>query len=145
MPGVDVSLILPTRNQLGAPGWETASPGVPVEVVVSRHKRSTQTVCVWTWIQVCNATDWLLGFQRGKVIVMDCLALLCRSVGWQLEGHSWGPQLLGLLIISLRDRRGHWNFFFSIYVILPAALGLAVYSASNRNEYQKEKNNVSGE
>jgi hypothetical protein len=35
---------------------------------------------------------------------------------------------------------------FSIYLILPAALGLGVYSASNTNEYQKHKNNnVSGE
>jgi hypothetical protein len=29
--------------------------------------------------------------------------------------------------------------------ILPAALDPRVYSASNRNEYQKHKNNVSGE
>jgi hypothetical protein len=36
------------------------------------------------------------------------------------------------------------NTFFSIYVILPAALGPEVYSTSNRNEYQKQ-NNVSGE
>jgi hypothetical protein len=28
---------------------------------------------------------------------------------------------------------------------LPAALGPGVHSASNRNEYQKQKNNVSGE
>jgi hypothetical protein len=34
--------------------------------------------------------------------------------------------------------------FFSIYVMLPAALGHGVCSASNRNEYQKQKNNVSG-
>jgi hypothetical protein len=35
---------------------------------------------------------------------------------------------------------------FSIYLILPAALGRGVYSASNRNEYQKHKNkNVSRE
>jgi hypothetical protein len=34
---------------------------------------------------------------------------------------------------------------FSIYLILPAALGPGVYSASNRNEYQKQKNNVFGE
>jgi hypothetical protein len=34
---------------------------------------------------------------------------------------------------------------FSIYLILPAALDPGVYSASNRNEYQKQKNNVSGE
>jgi hypothetical protein len=31
-----------------------------------------------------------------------------------------------------------------IYLILPAALGPRVYSASNRNEYQKERNYVSG-
>jgi hypothetical protein len=30
-------------------------------------------------------------------------------------------------------------------LILPAALGPGVYSDSNRNEYQKHKNNVSGE
>jgi hypothetical protein len=29
-------------------------------------------------------------------------------------------------------------------IILPAALGPAAYSASNKNEYQKKKNNVSG-
>jgi hypothetical protein len=34
--------------------------------------------------------------------------------------------------------------FFSIYVILTAALGPWVYSVSNRNVYQKQKN-VSGE
>jgi hypothetical protein len=33
----------------------------------------------------------------------------------------------------------------TVYLILPGALGLVVYSASNRNEYQKQKNNVSGE
>jgi hypothetical protein len=35
--------------------------------------------------------------------------------------------------------------YFSIYLILPAAIGPGVYSASNKNEYQKQKNNVSGE
>jgi hypothetical protein len=34
---------------------------------------------------------------------------------------------------------------FSIYLILLAALGPGVYSDPNRNEYQKQKNNVSGE
>jgi hypothetical protein len=36
-------------------------------------------------------------------------------------------------------------FLLSIYLILPAALGSGVYSASNRNQYQKQKNNISGE
>jgi hypothetical protein len=32
-----------------------------------------------------------------------------------------------------------------IDLILPAALGPGVYSASNKNEYQKQRNNISGE
>jgi hypothetical protein len=37
------------------------------------------------------------------------------------------------------------NEFFSTYLSLSAALSPGVYSASNINEYQKQKNNVSGE
>jgi hypothetical protein len=37
------------------------------------------------------------------------------------------------------------QWMFSIYLILPASLGPEFHSASNRKEYQKEKNNVSGE
>jgi hypothetical protein len=40
-------------------------------------------------------------------------------------------------------RPDYVNAFFLIYLILPAALGPGVHSASNRNEYQKQKN-VSG-
>jgi hypothetical protein len=42
-------------------------------------------------------------------------------------------------------RRGERMNFFSIYRILPAAQGPGVHSASNRNEYQKQKSNISGE
>jgi hypothetical protein len=35
--------------------------------------------------------------------------------------------------------------YFSIYVILPAALAPDVHSVSNRNEYLKQKNNVFGQ
>jgi hypothetical protein len=34
---------------------------------------------------------------------------------------------------------------FSVYPIVSAALGPGVLSASNKNEFQKQKNNVSGE
>jgi hypothetical protein len=37
------------------------------------------------------------------------------------------------------------NEFFSVYPIFSAALDPGVYSASNRNEYQKQTNNFSGE
>jgi hypothetical protein len=42
-------------------------------------------------------------------------------------------------------RPDEMNEFFSIYLILQMTLGPVVHSASNRNEYQKKKNNVSGE
>jgi hypothetical protein len=38
-----------------------------------------------------------------------------------------------------------WGEFLKIYLIFQAALGPTVHSASNRNEYQKQKNIVSGE
>jgi hypothetical protein len=41
------------------------------------------------------------------------------------------------------SRRDEVNDLFSIYLILPAALGPGVYSVSNRSEYQKQKNNAS--
>jgi hypothetical protein len=34
--------------------------------------------------------------------------------------------------------------FSSIYLILLAVIGPGAYSAFNRNEYQKQENNVSG-
>jgi hypothetical protein len=37
------------------------------------------------------------------------------------------------------------NEFFSIYLFLPTALDPGFYSAANRNEYQKQSKNVSGE
>jgi hypothetical protein len=43
------------------------------------------------------------------------------------------------------SRTDEVNEFFSIYLILQAALDPLVYSATNRNEYQKQKKNVSGE
>jgi hypothetical protein len=41
--------------------------------------------------------------------------------------------------------RDPMRWILSIYLNLPAALILGVYSASNKNEYQKQKNDVSGE
>jgi hypothetical protein len=40
------------------------------------------------------------------------------------------------------SRTDEMKEFSSIYLILSAALGHGVYSAFNRNEYQKQKNNA---
>jgi hypothetical protein len=41
------------------------------------------------------------------------------------------------------SRPDELNEFFSICLILPAAIVPGVYSASNKNEYQKQNNNIS--
>jgi hypothetical protein len=60
--------------------------------------------------------------QRGSVVV-KALCYKPESRGFETQ---WG------------------EYIFSIYLILPAALGPGVHSASNRNEYQKQKTKVSG-
>jgi hypothetical protein len=58
-------------------------------------------------------------------------SVVVKTLCYKLEGHGFEIRC-GELI-------------FSIYLIPLAALGPGVYSASNRNQYQKQKNNVSGE
>jgi hypothetical protein len=61
--------------------------------------------------------------------------------------------MLVQILQMLKDQNLRFNkiesnikiWFLSSYLILSVALGPGVYSASNRNEYQKYKNNVSGE
>jgi hypothetical protein len=61
----------------------------------------------------------------------------------------WENVLVQYVLCYKPEGRGfetRWGeLFLSIYLIIPVALGPGVYSASNRNEYQKHKNNVSGE
>jgi hypothetical protein len=55
-----------------------------------------------------------------------------------LRHHATSWKVVGLRPDKVKE-------LFSIYLVLPAALGPGIYSAFNRNEYQKQKNNVSGE
>jgi hypothetical protein len=73
---------------------------------------------------------------RYKVIIKESLTL--NSPSEVVEEPCYKPEGLGF-----ETRWG--ELIFSIYLILPAALGPGVYSASNRNEYQKQRNNVSVE
>jgi hypothetical protein len=70
---------------------------------------------------------------NGKLKIMEAAA----ATQW-LRHHATNRKVAG-------SRPKGRNNFFSIYLILPTALGPGVHSASNRNEYQKRKNNVSGE
>jgi hypothetical protein len=68
-----------------------------------------------------------------------CLRVCLRSFGSKVVR----------TVCSKPEGRGfetRWvEWMFSIYQILPTALGPGFHSASNRIEYQKQKNNVSGE
>jgi hypothetical protein len=50
-------------------------------------------------------------------------SLVVKTLGYKPEGRGFRDPM-------------RWNF--KIYLILPAALGTGVYSASNRNQYRKQ-------
>jgi hypothetical protein len=60
---------------------------------------------------------------------------------WKGNRMSWPSTVLQAGTSRVRDPM---RWIFLIYLIIPAKLGPAVYSTSNRNEYQKQKY-VSGE
>jgi Mn2+/Fe2+ NRAMP family transporter len=81
-------------------------------------------------------------FKVQLAIFMCSLLSHCRS--------SWvTATVAGTMLQSgksrFRDPMNVNTYIFSINLILPTAIGPGVHSASNRNEYQKQKNNVSGE
>jgi hypothetical protein len=66
---------------------------------------------------------WRTGSERRKYIIAVVKALCCKP-----EGRGFVT------------RWSECIFFFSVYLIFPAALGQWVHSASNRNEHQKQEN-----
>jgi hypothetical protein len=76
---------------------------------------------------------------EGPDYIMTLLNRLGHAIAWWLRHSATTRKVAG-------SRPDEVKEFFSIYLILPAALGPEVYSTSNRNEYEKHKNNnVSGE
>jgi hypothetical protein len=69
---------------------------------------------------------------RGSVVVkVVVVVVVVKAQSFKLEGREFETR--------------YGECIFSIYLIVPAALGPGVYSALNRNEHQQQKNNVSGE
>jgi hypothetical protein len=73
-----------------------------------------------------NVEKWVLLSDFAHMLIMGTHSSI---VGW------------GTMLQARRSRV--WDTMrslnFIIYLILPATIGLGVYSASNRNEYQKQK------
>jgi hypothetical protein len=80
-------------------------------------------------VPCCKPEGQGLETRRGKWIFFI-------NLNYKGQNLSWVQKLLNKILYQLlRNRRYYYLQFFSIYLILPAALGPGVYSASNRNEY----------
>jgi hypothetical protein len=131
-------------------------------VSTAYYEESFTFLCSWCSYLRGNTPMDLHGLLRGELYI-SYVDLVRTSLGT----HNWiskrRPLLLtcrwctmgarGSVVVKalcykpegrgFETRWGEW--FLSSYLILPVALGPGVYSASNRNEYQRHKNNVSGE
>jgi hypothetical protein len=93
--------------------------------------------------------NFLIYFSGSQPVVRVPLGVHGGPVGVRQNnvgngGNSWRVLITEKPNQGVRERKKSWEPL--IYLILPAAPGPEVYSASNRNEYQKqENNNVSGE
>jgi hypothetical protein len=79
---------------------------------------------------------------RMKSITMDCYLIRKNYVLFYYTRVARSSVMVKVLCYKSESREfeirwGVW--MFSIYLILQAALGPGVYSAANRNEYQKQK------
>jgi hypothetical protein len=89
---------------------------------------------------------WWPPFQMNRLSLFSWWSLMARGISG--GGGTRGSVVVKILCYKPEGRGyeirwGEW--MFSTYLILLVELGPGVYSESNRNEYQKQKNNVSGE
>jgi hypothetical protein len=85
--------------------------------------------------------------QKQMIEARDYYIPECKAVQSGYEHLRWSDcSRACYLLSSCFDPADEASTILQIYLILPATLGPGAYSASNRNEYQKHKNNnVSGE
>jgi hypothetical protein len=94
---------------------------------------------------IYRALYWAYVCQPPKCIIWLWSSLneqnICHTVRCKLSNRVFDCHGVKYIFMKLLTCM---KYATSRRVILPAALGPGVYSASNRNEYQKQKNNVSG-
>jgi hypothetical protein len=145
-------LVQNTGRSCGKPATNRLSYGTPhnkTEKVCIQHKTRVSfgsfqnhfslRLVILSELRAETQTSYPLFLSYIKIYIMLLLlVLLGYAVAQWLRHHARNRKVAG----SITDKV---IFFFLIYLILPAALNPGAYSASNRNEYQKHKNNVSGE
>jgi hypothetical protein len=141
--------------ELTAHSREPKTYGNP-EKEISKAVLITFHMTCSSYSSLCSSTSFLLSFYSSSFFsisssssscILSChLSVLCGLVLKNPTASSLSSQCpISDLLPGVAGSRPDWGEpFFSIYLILPAALGPEVYSVSDRNENQKQKNNVSG-
>jgi hypothetical protein len=93
----------------------------------------SQLELIWFCYRTGNISDLLILFMALR-LSHPCMA----TSGSAVVKHRATRQ-------NATSSRRDEAIFFLMYLILAAALGSWVHSASDRNEYQKQRNNVYGE
>jgi hypothetical protein len=114
-----------------------------VLILIANCCRGNSSKCITSWndgpIYSCSVKN----YRYTRCFKMIVTTLRAYIILWSAHGSAvvkalcYKPEGGGF-----DTRWGEW--IFSFYLILPSALGPGVYSTSNRNEHQKQKNNVSG-
>jgi hypothetical protein len=73
------------------------------------------------------------------LIFEDIYNMQGHAVAYCLRHYATSQKVVGSIPDEVTE------FFFSVYLILLVTLGPGIHSASNRNEYQKQNKNVSGD
>jgi hypothetical protein len=101
-------------------------------IIKSRHIKTMNMLSrnVWLWLR-----------HRTSCYEGVCRNISCSTDMWLISVDGWVTMLqAGRSRFQKPDKVIE---FFSMYLILPAALDRGIYSASNRNEDQIQKKNVS--
>jgi hypothetical protein len=98
--------------------------------------------------QICVSLKWICCYIFLPKSITSISKKGCGRKRWEPSLLQYSEEWLIHYATSCKvvgSRPDKVNEFLQLCLILPAALGPTVYSACNRNEYQKQTNNVSGE
>jgi hypothetical protein len=116
------------------------------------HENKLNSWYVMPWNQILTSS---LGDRTTSIFSIEEWAMWARSMAsafvylptlWPRRWEIWSYESSVNYQTTCWPRLQPPEYVSELYLILPAALDPGVYSASNRSEYQKHKNNnVSGE
>jgi hypothetical protein len=117
--------------------WNVSKLFIDLSIMGEHPNASDHQLKDWSYNLKAAAINFILelaaDFKINFILQCSCCRTAEARGSTVIKALCYKPEVTGL--------RPHKVNFFSIYQILPATLGPGVHSASNRNEYQKQKDN----